>query len=167
MEEAMRHDLMARSWLQRTAGCALVLLVAGCAQPPAAPAAPAALSAVPAGAARIWFYRDYEPSVSNNLAEVALNGSVAGYVQPNGSAFYRDVPPGRYHVTVASGGRDVNQDKDVDLPPGLEAFVKILGSNTWESGGDQQTYSRDTFYVSLVPPQVARAELATHSRSGG
>jgi hypothetical protein len=166
-EEAMRHDLMSRSWLQRAAGCALILLLAGCAQPPAAPAAPAAISAVPGGGARIWFYRDYEPSVSRNLAEVSLNGSVTGYVQPDGSPFYRDVPPGRYHVTVASGGTDVNQDKEVDLPPGQEAFVKILDTNAWESSGDQDVYSRDTFYVSLVPPQVARAELATHSRSGG
>jgi hypothetical protein len=167
MEEEMRHDLVSRSWLQRTAGCALVLLLAGCVQPAATPAASAVISAAPAGTARIWFYREYEPSVSRNLAEVALNGSVTGYVQPDGSAFYRDVPPGRYHVTVASGGRDVNQDKEVDLPPGQEAFVKVLGSNAWESGGDTDVYSRDTFYVSLVPPQIARAELATHSRSGG
>jgi hypothetical protein len=167
MEEEMRDDLMSRSWLQRTAGCALILLLAGCVQPSAGPAASAALSAVPAGGARIWFYRDYEPSVSRNLAEVALNGKVVGYVQPDGSAFYRDVSPGRYHVTVASKGVDVNQDKDVDLPAGQEAFVKVLASNTWESGGDQDVYSRDTFYVSLVPPQVARAELATHPLGGG
>jgi hypothetical protein len=163
----MRHDLNSRSWLQRAAGGALLLLLAGCVQPVVGPAAPAASAAISAGAARIWFYREYEPSVSRNLAEVALNGKVAGYVQPDGSAFYRDVPPGRYHVTVASGGRDTNQDKEIDLPPGQEAFVKVLGSNAWESGGDTDVYSRDTFYVSLVPPQVARAELATHSRSGG
>lgn len=163
----MRDDLVSPSWLQRTAGCAFMLLLAGCVQPAAGPAPSAVISAVPAGTARIWFYREYEPSVSRNLAEVALNGKVAGYVQPDGSAFYRDVAPGSYHVSVASGGRDTNQDKDVDLPPGQEAFVKVLGSNAWESGGDTDVYSRDTFYVSLVPPQIARAELATHSRGGG
>ena len=163
----MRHDPGSRSWRLRTSGCALVVLLAGCVQQAVGPAEPAASPAVSAGTARIWFYRDYEPSVSRNLAEVALNGSVAGYVQPDGSAFYRDVPPGRYHVTVASGGTDTNQDKEVDLPPGQEAFVKVLGSNTWESGGDNYSYGRDTFYISLVSPQIARAELATHSRSGG
>lgn len=163
----MRHDPMSRSWLQPTAGCALLLLLAGCVRPTSAPAASAAVSPVPAGAARIWFYRDYEPSVSLNLAGVSLNGKVTGYVQPDGSAFYRDVSPGRYHVTVESKGVDVYQDKDVDLSPGQEAFVKVLASNTWESGGDQDVYSRDTFYVSLVPPQVARAELATHPLGGG
>jgi hypothetical protein len=158
---------MSRSWLQRAAGCALLLLLAGCVRPPTVPAASVAMSPVQAGAARIWFYRDYEPSVSLNLAAVSLNGALAGYVQPDGSAFYRDVPPGHYHVTVESVGKDVNQEKDVDLPPGQEAFVKILALSSWESDGDKTSYHRDTFYVSLVPPQVARAELANHPLGGG
>lgn len=166
----MHRDLVSRSSLKPAAGCALLLLLAaGCAQPSTAPAAAAAaaLSPIPAGAVRIWFYRDYEPSVSLNLAAVALNGMLAGYVQPDGSAFYRDVAPGHYHVTVESEGKDVNQDKDVDLPPGREAFVKILALSSWESGGAFGSYQRDTFYVSLVPPQVARVELATHPLGGG
>lgn len=164
----MNSDSTSRSWLQQAAGCALVLALAGCLHPPAAPAVSAVISPVPAGAARIWFYRDYEPSVSLNLANVALNGTVAGSVQPDGSAFYRDVPVGHYHITVESVGTDVNQSKDVNLAPGQEAFVKILALSTWEStGGNLSSFHRDTFYVSLVPPQVARAELATHPLSGG
>ena len=163
----MSHDLLSRSWLRRVAGCGLLLQLAGCVHPPTAPATSAAITPIPAGAARIWFYRDYEPSVSRNLAEVALNGKVVGYVQPDGSAFYRDVSPGRYHVTVESKAVDVYQDRNVDLPPGQEAFVKILASNTWESGGDQDVYSRDAFYVTLVQPQLARAELATRPLGGG
>ena len=161
----MRYELVSRSWLQRTAGCAVLLLLAGCVTPPSAPTA--SVSPVAAGAARIWFYRDYEPSVSRNLAEVALNGRVAGYVQPDGSAFYRDVAPGRYLITVASEAKDANQEKGVDLSPGQEAFVKILASGSWESGGDTTVYGRDTFYVSLVLPQVARLELANHPLGGG
>jgi hypothetical protein len=125
------------------------------------------VSPVAAGAARVWFYRDFEPSVSLNLANVALNGTTVGYVQPDGSAIYRDVPAGHYHVTVVSVGTDFNQDKDVDLAPGQEAFVKILALGSWESGGEQTQYQRDTFYVSVVPPQVARAEMATHPARGG
>ena len=88
----MRDDLMSRSWLPRTAGyVVVVLLLGGCVSPPTVPAASAAVSPVPAEAARIWFYRDYEPPVSLNLAAVALNGTPAGYVQPDGTAFYRDV----------------------------------------------------------------------------
>ena len=162
----MRRHLVSRTWLQRTTGCAALLLLAGCAGPSAAPGSSAAMS-VPAGSARIWFYRDYAPAVSRTLAPVALNGRASGYVLPDGSAFYRDVSPGRYHVTVESEIKDRNQAKDFDLPAGQEAFVKILASNSWESGGDTTVYGRETFYVSLVSPQVARAELATRSLVGG
>ena len=132
---------------------------------PTASAAPAASAT--GGPTRIWFYRNYEPYGSRNYAPVALNGALAGYVPPDGSAFYRDVAPGRYHITVESGGMDVNQDKYVNLAPGQEVFVKILDSVTWDNGGDVAMYRRDTFYVSLVPPQIARAELPAHRLTGG
>jgi hypothetical protein len=129
-------------------------------------ASPVAAAMAP-GSARIWFYRDYEPYGGRNYAPVALNGVEAGYVQPDGGAFYRDVPAGHYHITVASDGMDVNQAKDVDLPPSGEAYVKILSAPDWESGGDISQYRRDTFYVSLVPPQIARSELPKHPLTGG
>ncbi len=167
----MRGDPTLRSWLHRAAGCALALMLAGCLQPPPRPAASAPVAAVAplaAGMARIWFYRDFEPSVSLNLAAVSLNGALAGYAQPDGSVFYRDVPAGHYHITVASVGTDFNQAKDVDLAPGQEAYAKILGEDAWQStGGDTSSFHRDTFYVSLVPPQIARVELAAHPLGGG
>src|ERR1044071_8967290 len=92
--------------------------------------APAAAVTLP-GTARIWFYRDYEPYGSRNFAPVSLNGTVTGYVSPDGSSFYRDVPPGHYHIGVVSDGMDVNQAKDIDLPPGGEAYVKILAAPNW------------------------------------
>ena len=163
----MRSAVMSRSWLQRAAGGAVVLMLAGCAAPAARQAAGVAVSPVPAGAARIWFYREFEPSLSLNLAPVALNGALAGCVQPDGSAFYRDISPGHYHITVVSTGTDINQAKDVDLAPGQEAFVKILAGEWASIPGDLGGFHRDTFYVSLMPPQVARAQLATHPLSGG
>ncbi len=162
----MRREFSPQTWLLRGAGCALLLPLVACFNPPATPAA-AALAPAPAGTARIWFYRDYEPSVSLNLAPVELNGRLVGYAQPDGSAFYRDVPPGHYHINATSEGQDVNQAKDVDLAAGQEAYVKILDLSSWDTGGDRNSYQRDTFYVSLVPPQVGRAELANHPLSGG
>ena len=143
-----------------------LLAASGCAAPPPATLV-SAPPAVSAPAARIWFYRDYEPSISLNNADVALNGQRAALVPFDGNAVYRDVAPGRYHITVQSDGTDVNQDKYLDLRPGQEAFVKILASSSWESGADTQAYKRDTFYVSLVPPQVARVELEKRPLSGG
>jgi hypothetical protein len=164
MEKSMRGDSRARCWLRRTAGGALVLVLAGCARVPAPPTVATPLTP---GSARIWFYRDYEPSVSLNFANVSLNGVSAGSVEPYGNALYRDVAPGHYQIAVESGGTDVNQARDVDLSPGQEAFVKIQASDTWESGSDTDVYKRDTFYVRLMPPQVARIELGTRPLTGG
>ncbi len=142
---------------------AVLLAAAGCSQP--APGVQAASVAAPTpGAARIWFYRDFEPSISLNMAPVQLNGANAGYVRPDGIAFFRDVLPGHYHITVSSDGTDGNQDRDVDLGSGQEAYVKVLASDQWLSGaGDFSSFKRDTFFVALVPPQIARAELSSRA----
>jgi hypothetical protein len=158
----MRRNLTAPSWVRRASLCVAVAALGAFAEPAAAQA----VSPAATGTARIWFYRDYEPSVSLNLANVALNGAFAGSVQPDGSAFYRDVPAGHYHITVESFGTDVNQAKDLDLGPGQEAYVKVLAGE-WIAGGDRSSFRRDTFYVSLMPPQVARAELSSHPLHGG
>ena len=54
-----------------------------------------------------------------------MNGGYIGAVE-NGNAFYRDVPPGHYHIAPESFGRDFNQDKDVDLAAGQQLYVKIV-----------------------------------------
>lgn len=150
------------TWRRWVAACAVALLLSEL-HPLAGASIAAAQVASPApppGAARIWFYRDYEPYGTRSYASVALNGVFVGYAQPTGAVFYRDIPPGRYHVTVGAQGQDVNQDAWVDLAPGQQAFVKILGSNTWDAGGAHLIYSRDTYYARVVPPQIAQAEIA-------
>jgi hypothetical protein len=147
-----------RSWI---ATCATALLLSSAYPVVGAPAAAQVASPVPPGAARIWFYRDYAPYSTRNVAQVALNGAVVGYSQPEGGSFYRDVAPGRYRIAVGTEqNEDVNQDALIDIGPGQQAFVKIVGTNTWDAGGDNQIYSRDVFYARLVPPQIAEAEIA-------
>ena len=142
-------------WLLWASG--VMLIVAGCADPPTMPQVPAAASPVLAGQARIWFYRDWQPSESLNLANIDMNGSYFASVA-NGSAFYRDVPAGHYHIAPVSYNRDLNQDKDVDLAPGQQLYVKILSSQSWD--GACRDCVRDTFYAWLIPPQVAQGEIA-------
>jgi hypothetical protein len=110
----------------------------------------------------MWFYRDWEPSGSLNVANVDVNGSYFGSVA-NGSAFYRDVPPGHYHIAPESYNRDFNQDKDVNLAPGQQLYVKILSLQHWD--GACRNCLRDTFYAWLIPPEVAQAEIS-RDRSG-
>ena len=158
-----------RSWV-RWAGV-LMLTAAGCAEPPStaqvasiAPPPPAVEAALPvaAGQARIWFYRTWLPSESLNLANIDVNGSYYGSVA-NGSAFYRDVPPGHYHIAPVSYNRDFNQDRDVDIAPGQQLYIKILSSESWD--GACRNCVRDTFYAWLIPQEVAQAEIA-RGRSG-
>ena len=140
----------------------LMLTAAGCAELPTTTQVASIAPTVPAGQARIWFYRTWLPSESLNLANIDVNGSFYGSVA-NGSAFYRDVPPGHYHIAPASYNRDFNQDRDVDVAPGQQLYVKILSSQSWD--GACRNCVRDTFYAWLIPQEVAQAEIA-RGRSG-
>jgi hypothetical protein len=134
-----------------------MLIMAACADPPAAPQISAAVSPPLAGQSRIWFYRDWQPSESLNLANIDVNGSYFGSVA-NGGAFYRDLPAGHYHIAPVSYNHDLNQDKDVDLVAGQELYVKILSSQSWD--GACRDCVRDTFYAWLIAPQIAQGEIA-------
>ena len=133
---------------------ALLLVVAGCAEPRAT------ASPIPAGQARVWFYRPLEPYESLNLARIDMNDSYVGSVA-NGSAFYLDVAPGHYRIVPESFGHDFNQDRNVDLTPGQQLYVKIVSLGSWGvSVSGSKNMARDTFYAWLIPPQVAQAEIA-------
>lgn len=141
------------------------LAASGCAQ--TSPVASVVVPPVPPGEARIWIYRSFDPSESLNVATVSINGAVTGYAQPGGGAFYRDVPPGQYHVSVQSYGVDFNQSSNIDLSAGQDAYVKIETLNAWTTQGDLDFFKRDTFYARLVPPQLARVEIASSRYYGG
>jgi hypothetical protein len=124
--------------------------------PTARPASPAP------GMARIWIFREYEPYESLATPYVRLNGAVIGVSQPGG-VFYRDVAPGTYAVTVDSDGTDTNQFATISLAPGQQAFIKVLVSNSWDSGGGGERgggWARDTFYTWQIQPQAAEPEIA-------
>lgn len=144
--------------LKHVMAAAALLALAGCApQPQVAQAPPGPLAA---GQARIWFYRDYEPSVSRNSANVDLNGARVATIPAVGTPVYRDVPAGHYLIAAESWGTDINQARTVDLGPGQEVFAKILSDNTWASYGDKTSFQRDTYYIWLIPPDQARAQIA-------
>jgi hypothetical protein len=89
-----------------------------------------------------------------------MNDSYIGSVA-NGNAFYLDVQPGHYRIVPESFGRDVNQDRNVDLTPGQQLYAKIVSLGSWGvSVSGSKNMARDTFYAWLIPPQVAQAEIA-------
>lgn len=125
-------------------------------------AAPYVSSPAPPSQARIWFYRDANPYDGIGTPYVRLNGTVVGVSQP-GAAFFVDVPPGGYHLSVDSYGTDYNQTRDISIGPGQVAFAKVLPNDDWYyggGGGRSPGYRYETFYVWTMPPQTAVPAIA-------
>ena len=101
----------------------LLLAVASCASPP--PTASVAIPPIPAGEARVWFYRDEGPYESRVRPGVRMNDAMVGEVEPRG-AFYRDTAPGRYRVAVDSYVPNPNAARDINLDPGEQVYFKIV-----------------------------------------
>ena len=150
-----------------------MLATAACSQLPTT--ASVAIPPIPAGEARVWFYRPIDLYDSLNTPYIRMNDAIVGISEPGGAS-YRDVPAGQYHITVDSYGKDFNQDQDVALVPGQELYLKIVSLRDWiaggaggggEGGGGGGSYSKDTFYVWLIPPEIARADVARSDFYGG
>lgn len=151
---------MKRTWLRWSGS--ILLVCCGCAL---SSPHPTAQLPIPAGQARLWFYRDWEPSESLNLANVSVNGTYFASVE-NGNAIYRDVPPGHYHIAPASFIPNSNQDANIDVAAGQAAYLKIVSLSAWGSDNTAaKNIERDAFYVWFISPRVAQAEIARH-RSG-
>src|SRR5947199_9433916 len=101
-----KHKNSAGCWLLSLAQGVLLVAITGCAQQ--AVTAAVSIPPIPAGEARIWFYRDYEPYAGKGLPAIAANGGYVGQAELGG-AFYRDVPPGQYLGTVQTVGLDTRQ----------------------------------------------------------
>ncbi len=159
--------------LRRTGAVLVLLAMAACAQLPST--ASVTIPPIPPGEARVWFYRDLDFTESTATPYIRMNEAIVALSQPGGAS-YRDVPAGQYHITVDSYGKDFNQDKDVTLVPGQELYVKIVSLREWvgggaggggDMGGGGGSYGKDTFYVWLMPPEVARADVARSEFYGG
>jgi hypothetical protein len=146
-----------RIWVELLT-CLILLLATGCAAAPPAPPSP-----IPPGQARIWFYRTWLPSESLNLANIDVNGVYFGSVAPGG-VFYRDVPPGIYHIAPQQfdGPPAAEPNTNVAVVPGQQVYIKILDLSSWANAvsGGQFFVKRDSWYAWLIPPQAAQAEIA-------
>jgi hypothetical protein len=142
-----------------------------------ASAPPSGAEAVPGGGpapgyGRIWIYRYYEPYESLARPYIRFNGAVIGISEPGG-AFYRDVAPGDYYVTIDSLGRDVNQFTRVGVAAGQQIYVQVQVSRYWDcggGGGDRgggSGWCRPTFYTRLQLPKVAASAIAHLPFTGG
>ena len=66
----------------------------------------------------------------------------------------------------ASVGTPTRTDRNVDLAPGQQLYVKVVSLESWGSGlAGTKNIRRDAFYAWLIPPEVAQPEIA-RDRSG-
>jgi hypothetical protein len=157
--------MLSRSpWWRVAAGFGLFALTAW-APPPApaqalwgAPARVASVPPIPAGEARLWFYRVFLAEDTQTDPTIYLNGTPVGYGGP-GTSFYRDVPAGAYHLAVSSVGWDYGQTADLTVAPGEQVYVKIASNPGWDEGGDRSAWRQPTYYVMIVSPGLAGLEM--------
>jgi len=136
--------------------------MAGCAQLPTVAAT--GIPAIPPQQARIWVYREPQSSAIPERPDVLFNGTIVG-IANLGGAFYRDVPPGHYHVTTTGAGTDVNQSGDVTVSAGETAYIKIVQLDNWDESDWEPTFV--TFYAWLMPTATGRAEIQAIQFHGG
>ena len=145
-------------------GILSALFVCGLVSTAAAEEMPAA---PPPGYARIWVYRLDEPYVSLDRPYVRFNHRIVA-ISELGGAFYRDVLPGEYDITVDSEGRDVNQFVRVGAAAGQQIYIEVQALRYWDCGSSDlhNQWCWPTFYTRLQVPRVAAAAIA-HSRFYG
>jgi hypothetical protein len=111
----------------------------------------------PSGGGRVWFYRVLLPEDTGDMPAVAVNGNTIGYARA-GWSFYRDLPAGPYHVTVASFQPSSGWVKDIVLQPGTQVALAIQASpNTIASLGG---FRRGTYDVTAEPGGAAYQHIA-------
>jgi hypothetical protein len=130
----------------------------GCKLCPASDQASVAIPPTPSQQARVWFYREVDTAAENTTTPyVRLNGAIAD-VPVQGGAFYRDVPPGRYQITVDSQGMSPSPSRDVALVAGEQIYVRIGLGASWNSQG---------FTITVVPSEVGRTAIEHSQFYGG
>jgi hypothetical protein len=102
---------------------------------------------IPAGMARVWFLRHFEPSESMTTPMISANGAPVWISQP-GSAFIRDFRPGTYTFTVPSYGVDFGQAATVRLVAGTQTYLEVQSLRSWADFNDAG--QRDMLYVRSI-----------------
>jgi uncharacterized protein YneR len=142
--------------LFRAAALILLLAAASCAQPPTT--ASVAIPPIPLQQARVWFYRDVDTADANSTTPyVRLNGAIAGAPE-QGGAFYRDVPPGHYQITVDSEGMSPSPSRDIAVAAGEQIYVRIGLGGSWNGQG---------FTITVEPSEVGHAAIEHSKFYGG
>lgn len=137
-----------------------LVAIAGCAPQSADTVARANVPAVAPGQARVWVLRQQDPPAGNIDAAdpmVSANGAPIGQSR-QGTAFFRDFPPGSYRFTVQPYGTPTGQGLTVQLASGMQTYLQVQAVPNWQLGSSVGGYS---FTVSATSPEIAQQYLPT------
>ena len=130
-----------------------VLQLSACASEPSQTVAQAQIPPLPAGSARVWVLRQFEPGLGVQWTPMTyVNGAT---LSPSyaGTAFYRDLPAGTYAFTVASCTSDFNQGQKLQLASGMQADLEVQVLSGFASWG---CFDPNTFYIRLIRSERAQ-----------
>ena len=155
-----KYRLMAPMWLGL---CMLALW--SCAPQPTAATSQAQPPAIGAGVARVWFFRQMDPTGGNVFAGAPIiyaNGAAVGDL-PQGTVFFHDFPAGKYRFTVQPYGTPTREHDTLQLAPGTQAYVQVQWEPNWEAG---HTGGGSSFTVENSSPEVAQQYIPTLNNLG-
>ena len=135
-----------------------LLALAGCTAQPRVATSQAQLPPVEPGMARVWFFRQSDPTGGNVYAAdpiVYANGAPVGEIR-QGTAFFHNFSPGKYRFTVQPFGTPANLVDTLQLAPGTQAYVQVQAVPNWEMGS---TAGGASFAVLTMSPQEAQAYM--------
>jgi hypothetical protein len=119
-------------------------------------AQPVQLAPPPAGLARVWFLRQFEPSESLSTPMIYVNGTPMTPSMP-GTIFYRDFARGTYTFAVDSCGSDTNQFPTVQLTPGAQYEFEVQSLESFRPPDCPR--GTGVFYVRPVQPRFLQLYL--------
>ncbi|HXS40278.1 MAG TPA: DUF2846 domain-containing protein [Stellaceae bacterium] len=139
---------------------AVLFLLAGCVQQPPPNALYGPLPPEPPGTARLVFYRAITYYGAMQWRQVYLNGKPSGESRP-GTVFYRDVPPGRYDLTIQTDRYYPNQFKTVVMGAGETFYINIdtLPRTACLKGNGGLDCAADAFILTVVSPERGFADI--------
>jgi hypothetical protein len=138
---------------------AIVLLLAGCVPSPQESTVNGPLPPQPPATARLIFYRGPDYTNTTAMSTVFLNGTAAG-VSQIAAAFFRDVAPGRYDISVFSPRAYPDQFKTVVVKAGDVFYIRIDALPKLPcTRMPFDPCSADTFIVTAVDPALGYQQI--------
>jgi hypothetical protein len=142
-----------------------LLALAGCTPQVQVATSQAQIPPVEPGMARVWFFRQADPTGGNVYAAdpiIYANGAPVGQIA-QGTAFFHNFPPAKYRFTVQPFGTPTREHDTLQLAPGTQTYVQVQWEANWEAN---RTGGGSSFTVLTSSPEVAQQYLPTLTNLG-